>query len=102
MGCYASIRKSSFFVSTENTGRVLAKFQKKPYKFELDDIGNIVGISMDYCPFNFDLPVFKSIATYVKDGSFILMDGEEDESWKWVFQNGTCKEVTPKISWEDT
>ena len=99
MSYYASISSSSFFVSTENTGRVLAKFQRLPYEFTLDDLGNITGIDLSFSPIGNDLPVFQSIACYVRDKSFILMRGEEQETWKWVFEGGTCRKVSPQLIW---
>lgn len=99
MSYYASINKSSFFVSTENTGKVLAKFQKTPYRFNLDDDGNIISIDMNGYLLGNDLTVFQAVAPYVRNNSFILVHGACDESWKWVFENGTCKEVKPRTVW---
>ena len=99
MSYYASISKSSFYVSTENTGRVLAELQRLPYRFELDPDGNIVGIKLSHCPIGEDFPVFQQIAPYVRDKSFILFSGEGHEAWKWVFENGKCRKVVPQIIW---
>lgn len=99
MSYYASISSCSFFVSTENTGRVLAKFQKLPYHFILDENGNIIGIQTNSCPQYGDLAVMKAIAPYVRDKSFILVHGEERDTWKWVFENGTCRVYSPQIIW---
>ena len=44
MSFYASMTDSSFYVSTENTGRVLAKLQKQPHRFDLDSDGNITAV----------------------------------------------------------
>lgn len=82
MSYYASISKSEFFVSTENTGRVLAQFQKLPYRFTLDESGNIVGIQSDSCPQYSDLSVLQAVAPYVREESFILVTGEEQDTWK--------------------
>lgn len=101
MAYYASITSSSFFVSTENTGRVLAKFQKHPYKFELDGNGNITGVSLSSSPIGNDLPVFQAIAPYVRNSSMILFRGEEGERWKYIFQNGTCRKTSARIVWEE-
>lgn len=99
MSYYACISKSSFYVSTENTGRVLAKLQRLPYQLQLDPYGNITGIEMCRCPIGNDYPIFQEIAPYVRDKSFILFSGEDQEAWKWVFENGRCRKVVPQIIW---
>jgi len=99
MSYYASISKSSFCVSTENTGCVLAKLQRLPYQLQLDLDGNITGIEMSHCPIGNDYPVFQEIAPYVRDKSYILFSGEGQEAWKWVFENGKCRKVVPQIIW---
>ena len=101
MSYYASVSKSTFFVSAKNTGRVLAKFRNLPYKFSLDDDGNIVGIQTSSCPQYDDLPALQAIAPYVRDKSFILIHGEEQDTWKWVFENGTCRVVSPQLVWRE-
>jgi len=42
--------------------------------------------------------LFKAIAPYMNDG-FIQMRGEDDEGWKWIFENGELIEKTPSITW---
>ena len=88
MSYYASISKSSFYVSTENTGRVLAKLQRLPYQ-----------LRMSHCPIGNDYPIFKEIAPYVREKSFILFSGEGQEVWKWIFENGKCRKVVSQIIW---
>ena len=99
MSYYASISKRSFCVSTENTGRVLAKLQRLPYQLQLDLDENITGIKLSHCPIGEDFPVFQQIAPYVRDKSFILFSGEGQEAWKWIFENGKCRKVVPQIIW---
>lgn len=101
MSYYATISKSNFYVSTENTGRVLSKFQRLPYHFTLDDAGNIIGIQPKSCPQYSDLPVLQAVAPYVRDKSFILVHGEEQDAWKWVFENGTCRAISPTLVWRE-
>lgn len=101
MSYYATVSNSCFYASTENTGRVLAKFRSRPYHFDLDDAGNIIGIKTKSCPLWDDLSILQAVAPYVRDKSFILVRGEENDCWKWVFENGTCRAVTPQIVWEE-
>ena len=101
MSYYATIADSSFFVSTENTGRVLAKFRSRPYHFDLDAFGNIIGIRTKSCPQYSDLALLKDVAPYVRDKSFILVTGEEQDAWKWVFEKGTCRTISPTLVWRE-
>lgn len=43
--------------------------------------------------------LFKCIAPYVNDG-YLEYLGEDGDKWRYVFKNGECKEVYPKIIWE--
>lgn len=101
MGYCAEMRNSVFFVSAENTGKVISKMKKHHYDFELDPEGNIIDISFVGDKIEDDLYAFKEIAPYVKEGSFIEMKGEDGAKWKWIFENGTCREVTAKFIWEE-
>ncbi len=86
---------------TEHTGRVLAMTQGKPYDFHLDPDGNITELKFKGEKLGDDLEMFRSIAPYVQDGSYIWMMGEDGSQWRWVFQSGVCKEITAKVEWPD-
>lgn len=103
MGYCMSMNDSTFFVSTENVGRVLAVMQHQPYELKFDADGNIVDISFYGEKLGDDLKVFQKIAPYVRAGSFLEMEGEDNEIWRWVFQNGKCREVKAKVhvTWEE-
>ena len=103
MGYCMSMNDFTFFVSTENVGRVLAVMQHQPYELKFDDDGNIVDISFYGEKLGDDLKVFQKIAPYVRAGSFLEMEGEDNEMWRWVFQNGKCREVKAKVqvTWEE-
>lgn len=45
--------------------------------------------------------IFSAIAPYVKDDSYIEMQGEDGTIWKWVFKGGKVKEKTAKVVYED-
>ena len=42
----------------------------------------------------------EAIAPFVENGSYIEMCGEDGDQWRWVFNNGTMKEIRPKTIWE--
>jgi hypothetical protein len=34
------------------------------------------------------------------NSSYIEMYGEDGDKWRWIFKNGKCEEVYPKVIWE--
>ena len=46
-----------------------------------------------------DYQLFEVLAPFVEDGSYIEMSGEDGCLWRWVFENGKCKEIYPNIIW---
>ena len=103
MGYCMSMSDSTFYVPSENVGRVLALMRKQPYGFQLDDDGNITDIEFLGEKLGDELTAFEKIAPYVRSGSFLKMHGEDDERWRWVFKDGKCREVqaTVKVTWEE-
>ena len=49
-----------------------------------------------------DHELFKAIAPFVVENSFITMLGEEKEIWRWIFKNGTCIEEQADVVFEST
>lgn len=47
-----------------------------------------------------DYALFKAIAPFVVENSFITMLGEEKEIWHWIFKNGTCVQENAQIVFE--
>ena len=45
--------------------------------------------------------ILNSIAPYVEHGSYIMMQGEEGERWKWKFVDGVVEEVNGHWVWDD-
>lgn len=43
--------------------------------------------------------LFKTIAPYVNNG-YIEYIGEDGEKWRYIFKDGVCKEIYPKLVWE--
>jgi len=59
---------------------------------EEDNDGNIVSIEFTGDKLGEDEQIFNAIAPAVENDSYIKMEGENGEIWKWVFNNGKCKE----------
>ena len=45
--------------------------------------------------------ILGSIAPYVENGSYIIMQGEEGERWKWKFVNGEIEEIYGHFVFDD-
>lgn len=101
MSFYASMTDSSFYVATENTGRVLAKLQKQPHRFDLDSDGNITAVDFSGYLTGNEQVVFAEIAPFIKDESYIRMHGEDGTCWMWRFVSGRCKRIDSSIVWEE-
>ena len=46
-----------------------------------------------------DIVILNAIAPYVEPNSYIQMQGEDGEIWRWVFEDGQVKEIYPTILW---
>lgn len=44
--------------------------------------------------------LFRAIAPYVKNGSYICMRGEDGALWRWYFEDGTCKDQEGRVIYE--
>ena len=101
MGYCMSMSDASFQVSTENVGHFLAHLWRYPYDYTFDAEGNITEIEHTGQKLGRDYEQFQKAAPYVKDGSYIEMHGEDGERWRWVFQDGKCREIAAKFTWEE-
>ena len=72
------------------------------WEAEFDKDGNIDGIQFRGEKYGCDEIVMLSvIAPYVENGSYIEMQGEDGELWRWVFNDGQCREVNSRIVWDE-
>jgi hypothetical protein len=44
--------------------------------------------------------LFRVLAPYVKEGSYISMRGEDDALWRWYFDGQKCIEQYGRVIWE--
>lgn len=70
------------------------------YEIEEDDNGNIFGIWFIGEKLGEDYEILNAIAPAVENGSYVQMVGEDGEFWRWIFKDGECKEISPKIIWK--
>lgn len=76
-------------------------FDALRFEIYLDEEDNLYkidymsGEKLDGC----ELDMFQCMAEFIND-SYIEYLGEDGEKWRYVFENGECKEVHPKVTWE--
>lgn len=64
------------------------------------ETGDVSSIEFNGEKFSGDeITILSAIAPFVESGSFIEMQGEEGERWRWIFNGKTCKEIYANIRW---
>jgi hypothetical protein len=77
-------------------------FEEWSWKAEFYDDGELVNLYfVDPQKVGAEDTLFQTIAPWVKDGSYILVRGEEGEVWRWFFNEGVCKVQQGRIVFED-
>ena len=125
MGYEISLMDQSFYIAKENINGALCAInktaeefkEKYSYNIEIhshiyeafnyhsyhvaeDNDGNIIDINYESYKLRDEFEfLFKPVALFVKDGSYIQMLGEDGQMFRWVFNNGVCEEIYPKIVW---
>lgn len=68
------------------------------WHLDLDENGNVFSIEFNGEKYGGDeIYILNAIAPIVKKDSYIEMQGEEGEIWRWVFDGEHCKEVVATI-----
>jgi hypothetical protein len=69
----------------------------EPY---VDDEGNIASIEFQRTKLGDEVHLFKALAPFVKEGSFIQMRGEDGSLWRWTFDGKKMLEKFGTVVWE--
>jgi len=70
------------------------------WQLKIDEEGNAIDVSMLCEKLGAELKLFEALAPYVKSASYIEMCGEDGATWRYTFNNGKCKEVYAKMSFD--
>lgn len=128
MGYYIEMKESTVKIKKENYNNVIKSLKERTRQrtteimfVYADDILDSYGIEEameairypisledDYCHIDYfsgeklgdDLEIFSVIAPFVEDGHIEYV-GEDNENWRYLFKNGTVKEIFPEVIWED-
>lgn len=71
------------------------------WDIETNDAGDVTGIWFNGEKYGDDDLVLGQIAPFVEDGSYIIMQGEDGERWKWKFKDGIFSEVRGRFVFDD-
>jgi len=124
VGYYIEQRGTRFFVLAEDKPKIVKVLRSLPHRrydwvddnfhqltdihemgqawrwqFDTDNDGNINDIWFQGQKLGDEETFFKTIAPFVRDSSFIEMEGDDDERWRWVFKNGQLYEQDSKLVW---
>lgn len=105
MSSYIKKKSCDFVVTAENTGKVLALSQRflpdALYCFTLDGAGSIVDVKVEGCILSEMREMLTAIAPWVREGSYLSLFSDDGSRWRWVFQQGTCREIPAELRWPD-
>jgi hypothetical protein len=66
----------------------------------IDENGDIANLSFEGEKLGEDEILFNLISPYVKEGSYIVMQGEDNWTWRWYFDGKNYREQAGRIVWE--
>ena len=95
MGYCIQQQASYFFVEAQYAGPVANLLEDYHYRPSFDEEGDIDGVEFCAEKLRDEYSMFREIAPFVRDGSFIEMRGEDSLVWRWAFRGGQCHEVDP-------
>lgn len=59
--------------------------------------GSITGLWFEGEKLGDDLLLLKAMAPYVRAGSYLDMQGEDGEMWRWYFDGADCEELSAEV-----
>ncbi len=86
---------TSIVLKSKNLEEALKEWRWDP---EVDDDLNIINLDFTGEKLGDDFELFKAIAPFVQDGSYIEMSGEDGDIWRWIFEGGKCIERNASIT----
>jgi len=95
-------RKHFSFVDMDfvNAKSIHQAMQNWGWDVETDVDGDINSIQFNGDKMGDEIILFKAIAPWVRDESYIEMGGENGDIWRWYFEEGELKEQKPLMVWK--
>lgn len=63
------------------------------YKPEYDNNGDICNVEFTGQKYGSENVFFNALAPYVENGSYIAFEGEDGDTWEWLFNNGKVEQI---------
>ena len=89
---------TSDFVNAKTLEEALGAWRWEVYPDEEGDIDSILFMGKKLGD---DAILFEAIAPFVRSLSFIEMQGEDGDRWRWAFYEGVMHEQQATITWEE-
>lgn len=99
---YGKLVKSYSWVSKsdlESTNNIVDLIYVFGWNCTLDDEG-ITTLLLENEKMGQELLLFQALAPFVDEGSYIEIQGECGDVWRWIFKDGECIEKQGKITFE--
>jgi hypothetical protein len=61
---------------------------------------NVTSISFEGEKLGDEQILFNALAPYVEPDSYIEVDGEDSNRWRWVFNGKTCEEISAEVDYK--
>jgi hypothetical protein len=116
MGYEMEMENSKFMIKEENIKKaekaLKTQFQLKErhledmleelngWSCEFDEEGNLTNIEFEGVKLHDDEEMFRTIAPFVEDGSYIEMSGEGGDLWRWIFKDKKLINKKAKNVWD--
>ena len=97
------IEKNFSWVTTEEfSGATTLHDAMWAWRWEIDttDDGDVTSIMFEGEKMGDDTILLDAIAPFVEAGSYIEMQGEDGELWRWAFDGSKLIEQNARISWQ--
>lgn len=85
------------FVKAKSLSEALKAWR---WQGSIDEEGHLYAISFSGEKLGDDEMLFRALAPFVKDGSYIEFRGEDNAMWRYVFENGKMEEKFATVTWE--
>ena len=81
---------NSSIIQAKTIEKLLLTFGYNP---EVDETGNIISVNFEGEKLGQEYYLFEAIASFVQPYSWIEMEDENRDIWRWIFEDNTCRQI---------
>jgi len=93
------LRDSSIFIEQRHAAIASQLIADAEYESVIDAQGNITSFYFDGSDMGDDEALYRSLAPYMRDGSFLEICNEMGNIWRWTYHDGVCASIDPIMHW---